>query len=220
MHAQSCLTLCDPMDCSLPGSYIHGIPQARILEWVAISSFRGSCWTRNWTCIPCLVHWQAESLPLSYLGMVPYVCLCPQDSPCKNTGMSSYSLLHGIFPTQGLNSGLLNCKKILYHLSHQVSPIIVLHNSRLIESKNARPWIEDSKCSYMWLLTVQGSIYQTLVLFKIQIYILQCYIYIWKLLMKLYTVCHTGYTNLHSYQLVQGVPLFHILTEPCFFSFW
>ena len=36
-HAQSCPTLCDPMDCSLPGSSVHGISQARILEWVAIS---------------------------------------------------------------------------------------------------------------------------------------------------------------------------------------
>ena len=35
--AQSCLTLCDPMDCSLPGSSIHGIFQARVLEWVAIA---------------------------------------------------------------------------------------------------------------------------------------------------------------------------------------
>ena len=40
--AQFCLTLCDPMDCSLPGSSVHGILQARILEWVAISSSRGS----------------------------------------------------------------------------------------------------------------------------------------------------------------------------------
>ena len=39
---QSCPTLCDPMDCSPPGSSIHGILQARILEWVAISSSRGS----------------------------------------------------------------------------------------------------------------------------------------------------------------------------------
>ena len=39
--AQSCLTLCDPMDCSLPGSSAHGIFQARILEWVAISFSRG-----------------------------------------------------------------------------------------------------------------------------------------------------------------------------------
>ena len=39
-HAQSCLTLCDPMDCGLPGSSVHGIFQARILEWAAISSSR------------------------------------------------------------------------------------------------------------------------------------------------------------------------------------
>ena len=40
--AQSCLTLCDPMDYSLPGSSVHGIFQARVLEWVAISFSRGS----------------------------------------------------------------------------------------------------------------------------------------------------------------------------------
>ena len=39
---QSCPTLCDPMDCSLPGASIHGISKARILEWVVISSSRGS----------------------------------------------------------------------------------------------------------------------------------------------------------------------------------
>ena len=40
--AQSCPALCDPMDCSLPGSSVHGISQARLLEWVAISFSRGS----------------------------------------------------------------------------------------------------------------------------------------------------------------------------------
>ena len=40
--AQSCPTLCDPMDCSLPGFSIHGIFQARVLKWVAISFSRGS----------------------------------------------------------------------------------------------------------------------------------------------------------------------------------
>ena len=39
---QSCLTLCDPMDCSLPGFSVHGIFQARVLEWVAISFSGGS----------------------------------------------------------------------------------------------------------------------------------------------------------------------------------
>ena len=38
VRAQPCLTLCDPMDCSPPGSSVHGISQARILEWVAISN--------------------------------------------------------------------------------------------------------------------------------------------------------------------------------------
>ena len=49
--AQSYLTLCDTMDCSLPGSSVHGILQARILEWVAISFSRGSSQPRDWTCI-------------------------------------------------------------------------------------------------------------------------------------------------------------------------
>ena len=47
--AQSCPTLCDPMDCSLPGSSLHGILQARVLEWVAISFSRGSSWRRDLT---------------------------------------------------------------------------------------------------------------------------------------------------------------------------
>ena len=45
----SCLTLCDPMDYNLPGSSVHGILQARILEWVAISHSRGSSWPRDQT---------------------------------------------------------------------------------------------------------------------------------------------------------------------------
>ena len=48
---QSCPTLCDPMDCSLPGSSIHGIFPERILEWVAISFSRGSFWPRGWTWV-------------------------------------------------------------------------------------------------------------------------------------------------------------------------
>ena len=48
---QSCPTLCNPMDCSLPGSSVHGMVQARILEWVAIPSPRGSSQPRDRTCI-------------------------------------------------------------------------------------------------------------------------------------------------------------------------
>ena len=53
--AQSCSTLCGPMDYNLPGFSVHGICQARILEWVAISSSREFFWPRNQTYIPCIV---------------------------------------------------------------------------------------------------------------------------------------------------------------------
>ena len=68
--AQLCLTLCDPVDCSLPGSSVRG------------------------------------------------------DSPGKNTGVGCHDLLQGIFPTQGSNSGLSCCRRILYSLNHQGSPYI------------------------------------------------------------------------------------------------
>ena len=54
MFAHLCLTLCDPMDFSLPGSSVRGIFQARILEWVAISFSRWSFWSRDRTCISCM----------------------------------------------------------------------------------------------------------------------------------------------------------------------
>ena len=49
-----CLTLVTLMDCSLPGFSVHGVFQARILEWVAISFFRGSSWPRNRTWVSCI----------------------------------------------------------------------------------------------------------------------------------------------------------------------
>ena len=67
--AHSCLTVCDPLDCNPPGSSVHGISQASILD----------------------------------------------------TGGGCHFLLQGIFPIQGWNSGLLHCRQILYHLSHQES---------------------------------------------------------------------------------------------------
>ena len=52
--AQLCPTLFDPMDCSLPGSSVHGIFQAGVLEWVAIVFSRGSSWPRDWTQVSCI----------------------------------------------------------------------------------------------------------------------------------------------------------------------
>ena len=58
---QSCSILCDPMDCSPPSSFVHGIFQARILEWVATSSSRGSSWSRDQTQISHFQHSISES---------------------------------------------------------------------------------------------------------------------------------------------------------------
>ena len=57
---QLCLTFCHPMDCSLQSSSVQGILQARVLEWVAMPSSRGSSWSRDWiqVCyISCTGRW-------------------------------------------------------------------------------------------------------------------------------------------------------------------
>ena len=99
---QSCLTLCSPMDHT-----VHGILQARILEWVAFSSSRGSSQPGIKPRSPAL---QVDSLPAE-----------PQGKP-KNTEVGSLSILQGIFPIEKSNQGLLHCRQVLYQLSNQGSP--------------------------------------------------------------------------------------------------
>ena len=57
--------------------------------------------------------------------------LSPWNSPGKNTGVDSHSTLQWIFPTQGSNPGLVHCRQILYYLSHQGSPGVLIHHSNL-----------------------------------------------------------------------------------------
>ena len=74
MHAKSlqlCPTLRDPMNCSLLGSSVHGILQARILEYVVMPSSRGLK-----SHLLSVLHWQAGSLPLAPLGKSSFVCKC------------------------------------------------------------------------------------------------------------------------------------------------
>ena len=80
LAAQSCLTLCNPTDCSPLGSSIHGILQARILEWVVCTSSKGPSQPRDGTCISCLLHWQVGSLPL-----VPPMEKSKHETEVKNT---------------------------------------------------------------------------------------------------------------------------------------
>ena len=68
--AQSCPTLCDPMGCSLPGSSVHGIFQARILEWVAISFFMRSSLTQGLN--PGFPHCRQTLYHLSHQGSLVF----------------------------------------------------------------------------------------------------------------------------------------------------
>ena len=76
VHAEqllSCLTLCDPMDCSLLGFSLH-VLQARILESVAMPSSKGIFLTQGLNLsLLCLLHWWAGSLPLAPPGKPPYI---------------------------------------------------------------------------------------------------------------------------------------------------
>ena len=72
---QSCLTLCGPMDRSPPGSSVHGVFQARILEWVAISFSSGSSWSRNQTQVSHIVGrrftvWATRELPFRFAYLI------------------------------------------------------------------------------------------------------------------------------------------------------
>ena len=76
--AQSCLTLCDLLECSLPGSSVHGILQARMLECVAISFSRRSSHPKDWTCISCVSC--MDPLPVYHLGSPgPWICYKEED---------------------------------------------------------------------------------------------------------------------------------------------
>ena len=122
------------MDCSLPGSSVHGIFQARILEWVAISFSRRSSWSRDRTWVSHLVGkhftvWatikvyspksESESHSVVSDSLWPHWLYSPWNSLGQNTGVGSLSLLQGIFPTQESNPGLPHCRWILYQLSHK-----------------------------------------------------------------------------------------------------
>ena len=101
---QSCLTLCDPMDCSPLSSSVHGILQARILEWIAMPSSRGSSQPRDRTQVS---HIALDSLPSE-----------PPGKP-KTTGVGGLPLLQGTFLTHESKCSLLHCRRILYQLSYQ-----------------------------------------------------------------------------------------------------
>ena len=78
------------------------------------------------TYCKCTTHRRIESHSIMYNSLQPHGLSSPWNSLGQNTGVDSLSLLQEIFPTQGLNPGLLNCTQILYQLSHKGSSGISL----------------------------------------------------------------------------------------------
>ena len=80
LDTQSCLTLCDPMDCSQPGASVHGIFQASILEWVVMPFSRGCSWPKDWTWVSCIAgrffnHLSHLGSPKLYLAASGSCCM-------------------------------------------------------------------------------------------------------------------------------------------------
>ena len=72
--SKSCPTLWEPRDWSPPGSFVHGISHARILEWVVMPSSRGSAWSRDWTWVSftgrwILYHWAIRDACINYTSI-------------------------------------------------------------------------------------------------------------------------------------------------------
>ena len=82
--AQSCPTLCDPISCSLPGSSVHGLFQARILEWVAISFSRRSSQPRDWNQVSCIVGRHFT------IWAIREVLSCPKGDQLRNREEGGY----------------------------------------------------------------------------------------------------------------------------------
>ena len=99
---QSCLTLCNPMDSSPPGSSVHGILQGRILEWVAISFYRGSSKPRDWTCVSCLasrffIIWATRDAEIND-------CYCLKPFNPQSFGVAYYiAMMTETYPTLRIN---------------------------------------------------------------------------------------------------------------------
>ena len=105
---QSCPTLCDPIDCSPPGSSVHGILQARTLEWVAISFLRGSSWPKDSTCyLLGVLYLQAGSLPLRASLVAQMVKHLPT---IRETWVQSLGREVPLEKKMAIHSSILACK--------------------------------------------------------------------------------------------------------------
>ena len=102
-------------------------------KWLAPKTTKLLSWSQHWIHLTPeifnltdkVLRDQKESCSVVYDSLWAQGLYSPWSSPGQNTGGGSLSLLQGVFPTQGLNPGLLHCRQILYQLSHKGSPGIL-----------------------------------------------------------------------------------------------
>ena len=122
---QSCPSLCDPMDCSQPGSYVHGDSPGKNTRVGCHALLQGNL--PNPGIEPRSPALQADSLPSE-----------PPGKP-QNTGVGKLSLLQGIFPTQESNLYLLHSSQILYQWSYQGSPYLINKSNFSVWQNRSKP---------------------------------------------------------------------------------
>ena len=98
---------------------LHG--SSLMLQWLKLHDANAGVWSLVRELGP-RVKSESESHSVVSGSLWPHGLHSQRNSPGQNTGMGSLSLFQGIFPTPGLNPGLLHCRQILHHLSHQGSP--------------------------------------------------------------------------------------------------
>ena len=141
------------MDCSQPDFSVHGVFPARIPEWVAISSSRGSSWPRDWTpvCLLHLLHWQVESLPLRHWeAQISHTFSQPHDlESFLSTSLPSFKVASPVI-SPDLSQAVLHaflylpwCSLLISHFSthHYVAMNCVLSVSPL-------HWVQGKKLSF------------------------------------------------------------------------
>ena len=133
---------CDPRDCSLPGSSVHGISQGGILEWVAIFFSRGFSWPRDWTHVSCLTggFFTTESPgKLSFF----FIMLIKTFSPTKNFIYKSLCTPESHMRSGSLSAHLLMC---LQWLQFSVDKYLLSSEYKSFKGPfNSNSWIRNEK---------------------------------------------------------------------------
>ena len=152
---------CDPLDCSLPGSFVHGILQARILGWVAFSFFRGSFWPRDRAQVSCMagIFFTNWAIYYSIYRYILHIYMC--------VSVYIYSIVSNSFIYQYIIYIYIYLYRITYIyyiikdiwlsfscsiMSNPLQPHGLQHN-RLTCTPSLSPRVCSNSCSLSWWVT-------------------------------------------------------------------